>query len=207
MIASGETRARLKTTAYFVFSLHIYFRAETILQIVAAMGQALRERGMGNKPIRTNETNAPPTDDPGWPLRHPLFQLDLEQQAAYIVQAAVLVSASGIERIAVYKLYDQQLPIGGESFGLVNPSTWLPRQTYSALKAVVELISSVNPASRSETDQVKVINMLVGDNHQSSVAWNRLDSPALLSLGATGSKAYLADQKGSLTTICPENDA
>ena len=183
------------------------FRAETIPQIVAAMRQALQERGMDNKSRWINETNAPPTDDPGWSLRRSLFQLDLEQQSAYIVQVAALALASDVERIAVYKLYDQQLPIGDESFGLVNPSTRLPRPAYSALKAVVELFSSDNPASHFETDQVKVISMLAGNNHQISVAWNRLDSPALFALGATGSKAYLAGQTGNLTTIWPENDA
>ena len=140
------------------------------------MRQAARERGKGDKPVRTNETNTPPADDPGWSLRRLLFQLDLGQQAAYIVQAASLALANGFERIAVYTLHDQQLPIGGESFGLVNPSTRLPRPAYSSLKAAVEFFSSVTSVSNYERNQVKVTNMLEGDNHQISLAWNRLDS-------------------------------
>ena len=103
-----------------VISLHIYFRTETLPLIMDEVAQVQRRFGL-NKPVWINETNAPPSDDPLWPVNRPQFPVDAQQQAWFVIQAFALGFASGAERVAVYKLVDIHLPDGGESFGLVRP--------------------------------------------------------------------------------------
>ena len=103
-----------------VISLHIYFRSETIQTVMNAVNATQQEFGL-NKPVWINETNAPPNRDPFWPVNRRNFQVDLEQQAWFIIQAFALGFATGAERISVYKLIDIHLPEGGESYGLIRP--------------------------------------------------------------------------------------
>lgn len=103
-----------------VISLHIYFRSETVRQILLAVTDLQAAQGL-NKPIWINEMNASPNLDPAWPVTRPAFQVDLNQQAWFIVQATALGFASGAGSIGIYKLLDISLPPGGESFGLLRP--------------------------------------------------------------------------------------
>lgn len=191
---------------YFdVLSLHIYFRVETITEIVGIMREMLDSRGMTEQTIWINETNAAPTDDPEWQVVRPVFELDLEQQASYIVQASALALASDVERMAVYKLFDQALPEGGESFGLTVPSTGLPRPAYDSYHMVVEQFADVTSATLYQTQNVHVVLMEVNDSHMLVVMWMRNDSSATIEISATGEKAYTLDQYGNMTITRPDN--
>ena len=192
---------------YFdVLSLHIYFRTETVYELVGIMREMLDARGLTDKAIWINETNAAPTDDPQWQVVRPVFQLDLEQQASYIVQAVALALASDVERLAVYKLFDQALPEGAESFGITVPSTGSPRPAYYAYRMAVEYFADVTSAELYQTENVDVVQMQVADSHVLTVMWARRDTPAILELSATGEKAYLLDQYGNMTLIRPANE-
>lgn len=191
---------------YFdVLSLHIYFRVETVMEIVGIMREMLDSRGMTEQTIWINETNAAPTDDPEWQVVRPVFQLDLEQQASYIVQASALALASDVERMAVYKLFDQALPEGGESFGLTVPSTGLPRPAYRSYQMVVEHFADVTSATLHQIEHVNVVQMEVIDSHVISALWARNESSATIELTATGDKAYMFDQYGNMTIARPDN--
>lgn len=189
---------------YFdVLSLHIYFRTETVTEIVGIMRDMLDSRGLTQHTIWINETNAAPTDDPEWQVVRPVFQLDLEQQGAYIVQASALALASGVERLAVYKLFDQALPAGGESFGITVPSTGLPRPAYYAYQMVVEQFADVTSATLYQTEHVTAVQMQVAESHSLSVMWTRQDSPASVNITATSDKAYHLDTVGNMTLLRP----
>lgn len=189
---------------YFdVLSLHIYFRVETVTEIVDIMREMLDSRGLMEHAIWINETNAAPTDDPEWYVERPVFQLDLEQQASYIVQASALALASDVERIAVYKLFDQALPAGGESFGITVPSTGLPRPAYNSYRMAVEYFADVTNAELFQTDAVNVVQMQVEESHMLTVAWARDNTPATIDILATGEKAYRLDQYGNMTVQYP----
>jgi len=192
---------------YFdVLSLHIYFRTETVTEIVSIMRDMLDEKGLTEQTIWINETNAAPTDDPEWQVVRPVFQLDLEQQGAYIVQASALALASGVERLAVYKLFDQALPAGAESFGITVPSTGLPRPAYHAYQMVVKQFADVTSATLYQTEQVSIVQMQVADNHILSVMWARKDSPASIDITATSDKAYQLDTYGNMTLLRPVDE-
>ena len=192
---------------YFdVLSLHIYFRTETVAELVGIMREMLDSRGLTEQDIWINETNAAPTDDPEWGVVRPVFQLDLEQQASYIVQASALALASDVQWMAVYKLFDQNLAEGGESFGITSPATGLPRPAYHAYQMVVEYFAGVTSAELYQTEDINLVQMRVSDSHVLIVVWARQDTPASIEIRATGEKAYHLDQYGNLTIMRANDD-
>ncbi len=119
LIAATPTRPR---TAYYfdVLTLHIYFRADTVYTITQEMRALLDKYGLIDKHIWIDETNASPNLDPEWLVERPTWQITLDQQGAFLAQAAALGLAAGADHIGVYKFYDWSLPPGAESFGLLR---------------------------------------------------------------------------------------
>ncbi len=151
MVAADPTA--VANNYYFdVLSLHIYFRPETIPDIITEAAEIQQEVGIDPpKPIWMNETNARPSMDPEWPVEVQQFHLDLEQQAWYVPQAFALAFASGAERSSFYKLIDIHLPPGGESWGLLRPDK-SRRPAYRAYQVMVqELGGFVGPVTMQET--------------------------------------------------------
>lgn len=154
---------------YFdVYSLHIYFRTETIPQLVGIARDLLNRHGMGDKAIWINEFNASPNRDPAWPVERPQFQVTPDQQASFIVQASALALASGVQRMAVYKLWDQNLPPGAESFGLLVPDTQAPRPAFYAYQSVIQHLSGIRSAALAASDQVDAVWI---DHHDGRQTW------------------------------------
>ncbi|GAB4518405.1 MAG: hypothetical protein OHK0046_25980 [Anaerolineae bacterium] len=193
---------------YFdALSLHIYFRTDTVYDIVTTYRALLEKHGLGHKAIWITETNASPNRDPDWPVTRPQFQITVEQQAAFVVQAAALGLAAGAERIAVYKLYDQQLPEGGESFGLLYPADAAPRPAFTSWQTVIERFNGVNAAALEQTEQYNLVRLTHHYGQQTLVAWARTDEPVTLTINATSDKAYLFDQYGQHRLIRPVEGA
>lgn len=191
---------------YFdAISLHIYFRTDTVYDIVQIYRGILDQHGFTDKAIWIVETNASPNLDPDWQVTRPQFQITLEQQAAFVLQAAVQALAGGAERVAIYKLYDQLLPEGGESFGILNPATAQPRPAFRTWQFVIQHFSDVIDAQLARNERVNVALTRHPDNRQSIVAWSRTAQPATLTISATADKAYLYDQYGNQQIIRPEN--
>jgi hypothetical protein len=190
---------------YFdVLSLHIYFRVDTIYDITREMRTMLDAHGLADKRIWINETNAAPTDDPQWKVERPQFQqVDLEQQAAYLVQAAALALAADVERVAVYKLYDQQLPPGAESFGILSPVDALPRPAFFAWQMVAERFNEVESAALARTKTADVVTLTYPDGRVLIVAWARTDAAVQLDVTAAGDSAKQVDLYGTNTDVSP----
>lgn len=171
-------------------SLHIYFRTDTVYDIVSEVRDLMGAYGLDNHAIWVNETNAPPTKDPAWPVERPVFQYTLEQQAAFLTQAAALAYVADVERMAVYKLYDQELPEGGETFGILRPNDAAPRPAFDAWRTVNRLMpNSDGPATRyiSETSEVVVIPR--GESRV-AVMWARSDSAVTMTITADSGAVY-----------------
>ena len=189
---------------YFqVFSLHIYFRTDTVYDIVRQTRALLDQYGLADKAIWINETNAAPTDDPLWPVDRPVFQLDLEQQAAFLMQAAGLGLAAGAERIAVYKLYDQNLPEGAESFGILSPADQSPRPAFRAWQTVIRYLGGAEQAQRAQQERVDAVLLQQQHDQQTLLLWARTDRPATVTVSATADKAQLVDQYGGISLLRP----
>jgi len=186
-------------------SLHIYFRADTVYDIVRIYRELLDQYGFEDKAIWITETNASPNLDPNWLVERPQFQITVEQQAAYIVQAVALGLAAGAERIAVYKLYDQLLPDGAESFGLLYPADATPRPAFYAYQTVIDHFNALTQAQLAQTETVNVVRLTHINDQQTFVAWNRTEDSQILEIEATTDKAYLIDQYGNTQIIRPQN--
>jgi hypothetical protein len=181
---------------YFdVASLHIYFRTETVYDIVRQTRDLLDRYGLTDKRIWVNEMNAAPTDDPLWPVVRPQYQLDLEQQAAFIVQATALALAAGAERVAVYKFYDWNLQPGGESFGLLRADQ-SRRPAFDSWAMVTHRLSDVTGAEWASSKTVDVVRLTHADGHITLLAWAKTDAAAQVRISAAADTALLLDQYG-----------
>lgn len=149
-IATADPDAADNNYYFDVVTLHIYFRVETVEQLINETW-AIQERYGVRKPIWINETNASPNLDPLWPVVRPNFQVDLEQQAWYIVQAHALAFGAQAARVGVYKLLDILLPPGGESFGILRPDA-SRRPAFDAYQTTVRYLSDFTyPVERQQT--------------------------------------------------------
>ncbi|MEO0564901.1 MAG: hypothetical protein AAF125_22530, partial [Chloroflexota bacterium] len=172
---------------YFdAISLHIYFRTDTVYELVMEARRLLDSYGLTDKVIWINETNAPPTQDPDWPVDRPVFKYTLEQQAAFLVQAGALAPAAGVERVAVYKLFDQALPPGGESFGILVPGTEAPRPAFDAWRTVTQTMTNRVAATRYTSERVDMVVLEHATAENTAVVWSRVGEPIEVSVDGIG---------------------
>jgi hypothetical protein len=192
---------------YFdALSLHVYFRTDSVYDIVNTYRDLLNKYGFGDKAIWIVETNASPNLDPSWQVIRPQFQITLEQQASFLAQAAALGLAAGADRIGVYKLYDQQLPDGGESFGLLHPADGTPRPAFYSWQTVIERFNNVENTTLYRNERVTVAQLQQYDDQQTIVAWSRTGETTWLEIAATSDKAYLLNQYGAERIIRPSDN-
>jgi hypothetical protein len=201
-----DSEAEINDFYFDVFSLHIYFRTDSVYDIVRESRQLLDKYNLQDKAIWINEINAAPTDDPKWPVQRPVYQLNLDQQANFLLQAAGLGLAAGAERIAVYKLYDQQLPPGGESFGILSPADAIPRPAFYAWQTVIRHFQGVENATLARTATGVVVQLAQANDQQTFVAWARTGEATQVQISATTDKAYLLDLYGHVTILHPEQE-
>lgn len=189
-------------------SLHIYFRTDTVYDLARLYRDLLDQHGFTDKVIWITETNASPNLDPDWPVIRPQFQVTLAQQASFLVQSAALALAAGVQRVAAYKLYDQQLPPGGESFGLLSPNhpTIPPRPAFYAWQTVIDHFSDATTAALSRTDEANVVLLEKANGQRMIVAWARTEQPVTLILTTGDHKAVSIAENGTRTLLRSEND-
>ena len=180
-------------------SLHIYFRVETVAELVEQVDALQNSFGI-DKPIWINETNAAPNLDPWWPVERPSFQVDLDQQAWFVVQAHALGFAAGAESIGIYKLIDILLPPGGESFGILRPD-YSRRPAYLAYKTTIELLRGFEgPVLKEQNDDFTVVTFRHPDKVV-RVLWAREDMALKVALPALAREATLVDYAGNETSV------
>lgn len=201
-VASADPEAAENDFFFDVISLHIYFRSETVYDIVRHIDDIQKQFDL-DKPIWINETNAAPTQDPEWPVVRPQFQLDLEHQSAYVVQAQALGYAAGAERIGIYKFFDVGLGAGEESFGLIRADESL-RPAYYALQTMVQTLQdfgAVSASRQSEHHQVTFEQ----PRGQTDVLWARTPLTVTVPVTATLSQATLRTMYGEDVPVRPTN--
>jgi hypothetical protein len=189
---------------YFnALSLHIYFRTDTVYDIIRVYQRLLEKHGLEDKAIWVMETNASPNLDPDWPVSRPQFQITLDQQAAFLLQSAAQSLAAGAERIAAYKLYDQSLPAGAESFGLLVPGSQEPRPAFYTWQTISQHLTAIDSAILARNERVNVVRVDHHGDRQTLVTWARTDQTITLEITASTEKAYLIDQTGNQQVIRP----
>ena len=188
---------------YFdAINLHIYFRTDTVTEIVGAFRDVLDQYGMSDKSIWIAETNASPNLDPLWQVERPDWQITLDQQASFVIQAAALGLAAGADHIGVYKFYDWSLPPSEESFGLLR-ADGTRRPAFNAWGAVIDHMNGVESAALAQTPQTDVVRLMREDGEMVLVGWARGRDDVQISVTAISDQAYLVDQMGVMIPIAP----
>lgn len=203
---SADAEAASNDYYFDVLTLHIYFRADTVYTIVREMRAILSRYGLDEKHIWITETNASPNLDPLWPVERPQYQITLDQQAAFLVQASALALAAGADHVGVYKFYDWSLPEGAESFALIR-NDGSRRPAFYTWQMVIEQMNGVVSASLAQTDTVNVVRLERDDGQALLVAWARTDTGAVVRVSAASEQAQLLDQYGNMIRVSPVDGA
>ncbi len=192
---------------YFdVMSLHIYFRTDSVYDITHKMRAMLDAHGLTDKKIWINETNAAPTLDPQWPVKREQFpRIDLQQQATFLVEAAALGLAGGAERIAVYKLYDQSLPAGAETFGLLSPVDASARPAFYAWQMVARTFNTVTDATLTQSANANIVTMHTETGETLLVVWARTDQSITVNVDSDAASLDQIDLYGGITSAALTN--
>jgi hypothetical protein len=144
-------------------SLHIYFTTSSVWSIIRANQDILNGFGLGGKQIWLNEFNASPRRDPQAPVSAP-FSISLKQQADFIVQASALALAAGADRLAVYRLYDNDyVPGATEPWGLVRQDGSL-RPAFQAYQLVIQRLGRAGDIQRLYTRDATLITASYPDS-------------------------------------------
>ncbi len=193
-VATADPDAAANNNYFDVVTLHIYFRVETVEQLINETWD-IQERYGVRKPIWVNETNASPNLDPLWPVERPNFQVDLEQQAWYIVQAHALAYGAQAARVGVYKLLDILLPPGGESFGILRPDG-SRRPAFDAYQTTVRYLSGFTyPVGRQQTRDFYSFTFNRPEG-VTRVLWARRDVAVAVRVPALADEALLVSATG-----------
>lgn len=201
-LASQDPEGEANNYFFDVISLHIYFRSETVETIVAAVKELEAAVGF-EKPIWINETNAPPNQDPLWPVSRPSFDVDLNQQSWFVMQSLALGFASGVERIGIYKLLDVRLAPGGESFGILRPDL-SRRPAFYAYKTAIAYLRDFSTVERQQFPNYYVVTF-ERPQGVTRIAWTRTAGNVSLDLPALATSARLVSPVGRSTTIKPRD--
>jgi hypothetical protein len=184
---------------------HLYFQPVQVYDLLDFFLSVMRQRGL-NHPIWLAETNAPPRDDPEWPVPDWFLSVTLEEQAAFVPQALSSAIAAGADRIAVYKLRDNEEDrlANPEPFGLVRLEG-THRPAYDTFRVAIEQLSSTVGGERERWDVVGQIQM-DQPGKSTTVLFSRLPSQQSAQVEAIYDAALLVDMWGESQPISPEED-
>lgn len=197
-IATADPEGAANNYFFDIITLHIYFRVETVEELVAETWDIQKRYGL-NKPIWINETNASPNLDPLWPVERPNFQVDLEQQAWYIVQAHALGFGANATSIGIYKLLDILLPPGGESFGILRPDG-SRRPAFDAYRTTIHYLQDFSfPVGRQQEEDFYAFSFRRPDS-VTRILWARTSADLILKVPALAEEARLVSALGDQET-------
>jgi hypothetical protein len=177
-------------------SVHIYFTTSTVWPIIMAQRSFLEEYGLNEKQVWLVEFNASPRRDPVGGLDAP-FSLTLEQQANFIVGAAASALASGTDRMAVFRLYDNHFQPGlAEPWGLVRHDNTL-RPAFYAYQQVIQKFAGASRVERYHTGEATFIVFRFPD-YTLYVMWSDTFNPGqfLINAGDLTEPVTIADAVG-----------
>ena len=189
---------------YFdVATLHIYFQPETVYDLTAHYYGLMQSRGI-RKPIWIMETNAAPSQDPAWPVPNAQFNVSLDEQASFIIQAFSLGIAAGASHMGVYKMADTETDrlANPEPFGLIRRDG-SHRPAFAAYQVATTYLSGFRGGNWDRRDELSIVTIDRGAR-TSTVVWVRTDQPQTAVIPARTTRALLVSPQGSAYTVYPE---
>jgi hypothetical protein len=190
---------------YFdVATAHLYFQPDQVYDLLLLFQGIMRERGI-DKPIWLVETNAPPHDDPSWPVPERTLSVMQDEQAAFMPQALASALAAGAERIAVYKMQDivGDRRANPEPFGLLRLDG-SRRPAFRALHVAVQYMGGSSEVTRERWDEIGQFRLMQQDR-MTTVLFARLADPQQAEVPAIADRALLVDLRGTKAWIEAED--
>ena len=181
---------------YFdVATAHLYFQPDQVYELLGGFQEIMRVRGLAH-PIWLVETNAPPYDDPDWPVPDPALAVSSTEQAAFIPQALASALAGGAERIGVYKLRDTEgdRAANPEPFGLLRRDG-SRRVAFTTYREAIRFMRGTVEATRERWDEVGQFRLEQQDR-VTTVLFARLPQPQQVEVEALSGVARLVDMWG-----------
>lgn len=198
-VATADPDGAANNYFFDIITLHIYFRVETVEELIQETWAIQRRYGV-QKPIWINETNASPNLDPLWPVERPNFQVDLDQQAWFIVQAHALGFGANATSIGIYKLLDILLPPGGESFGILRPDG-SRRPAFDAYRTTIKYLSGFSfPVGRQQEEDYYSFAFQRSDS-VTRILWSRQSNDLVLKVPALADEARVVSALGDTETV------
>ncbi|MDX1616253.1 MAG: hypothetical protein R3300_18210 [Candidatus Promineifilaceae bacterium] len=197
---AGDPAAAQHNHYFDVATAHLYFQPNQIYQLLTFFQNIMRRRGL-DQPIWLVETNAPPHDDPSWPVPNWTLSVTQAEQAAFMPQALAAALAAGAERVAVYKLQDTETDrqANPEPFGLLRLDGQ-PRPAFTTYQVAVRQVAGWTRAERerwNEVGQVRVDQ----PSQTTTVLFARLPQPQRAEVAATAPRGTVVDQWGASQPI------
>jgi hypothetical protein len=115
------------------------------------------------------------------------------------MQSFALALAYGAERVAVYKWLDNDLPPGGEPFGVMRPD-FSHRPAFDAYRLIVAHYARTASAREDRQPLYTIVALDRGDL-KTRVMWARTQSDATVTLPALAARGKLFDQTGAEQVI------
>lgn len=191
---------------YFdALTAHLYFQPDSIYNIIQQFYGAVGSRGIPWKPVWLIETNAPPIDDPAWPVSNFTFRVSQQEQAAFVPQALAVGLAAGAQRIAVYKMQDtpDDVAANPEPFGLLRMDG-SRRPAFTTYQVAVQYLAGMQGVRREEWGHWGQIRLDQG-TQATTVLFSRLPAPQTVEVVAEADTAVLVDMWGSRRSISASN--
>ncbi|MDX1414553.1 MAG: hypothetical protein R3293_10205 [Candidatus Promineifilaceae bacterium] len=175
---------------------HLYFQPDQIYDLLQLFQEVMKEHGI-DKPIWLMETNAPPHDDPAWPVAEHTLSVMQDEQAAFMPQALVSAMAAGAERIGVYKMMDipDDRQANPEPFGLLRIDG-SRRPAFRALHVAMQQLTGAQQVTRERWDAVGQFRVRQQDR-ETMVLFARLADPQQVEVEAIAERARLVDLRGT----------
>lgn len=183
-------------------TLHIYFTTWTVVPIIEQTNAILYDFGLTRKQVWLAEYNASPRRDPEALLPGAMFQVSLSQQADFIVQAAALALARGVDRVAVYRLYDNAFTPGvSEPWGLVRGDGSL-RPAFDAYQQVIRRFSGAQRAEYTPVEGADLVVLRFADRTL-YVFWSSAfeGGTFMINAGGLSGAVSVADAEGNETPL------
>lgn len=201
---TADPQAAAHNYYFDVATAHLYFQPNLIYDILQAFRQMMAEHGL-QKAIWLMETNAPPIDDPAWPVESVTLSVLQQEQAAFMPQAIAAALAAGAERVAIFKLRDTETDrlANPEPFGLLRQDG-TSRPGLTSYQIAIQYLSGMIRAERERWNEVGQIRLDQG-RYTTTVLFARLPAAQQAQVPANGSTALLVDMWGQQQIITAQN--
>ena len=183
---------------------HLYFQADQVYDLILFFRQIMLARGI-NKPIWLVETNAPPYDDPAWPVENVTLAVTQDEQAAFVPQAVVAALAAGAERVGVFKMQDTvaDRAANPEPFGLMRMDV-TTRLAYRTYATAIDYLAGATHVERMRWDAVGQF-LIEQPDRTTTAVFSRLPEQQQVNIAATAESALLVDMWGQKKFVSPQN--